>query len=127
MKINRLVLIETSSPGNLGAALRIAANFGVPSIALVRPKVCLDDPLIERWACGAGDHVEVAVFDDLSEAAATSTTLVATASGRGRPPPVDERLPTTGPARRWQAKQRSTTLDGNVGGRCRCLPAGVVR
>lgn len=85
MKINRLVLIETSSPGNLGAALRVAANFSVTTVALVRPRVPLDDPIIDRWACGAGRHVAVEVFNDLDDATTDSRTLVATASGRGRP------------------------------------------
>ncbi len=85
MKINRLILIETSSPGNLGAALRVAANFSVATVALVRPKVTLDDPIVDRWACGARQYVGIEVFDDLDGAAADSRTLVATASGRGRP------------------------------------------
>ncbi|MEN8163670.1 MAG: TrmH family RNA methyltransferase [Acidobacteriota bacterium] len=85
MKINRIVLIETSSPGNLGAALRVAANFNVATVALVRPKVAPDDPIVDRWACGARQHVGIEVFDDLDGAAAHSRTLVATASGRGRP------------------------------------------
>ncbi|MCK5378554.1 MAG: hypothetical protein KAJ78_04085 [Acidobacteria bacterium] len=85
MKINRLILIETSSPGNLGAALRVAANFGVGTVALVRPKVALEDPIIDKWACGAKGHVGLEVFDDLDGAAGDCRTLVATASGRGRP------------------------------------------
>jgi len=85
MKLSRLILIETSSPGNLGAALRIAANFDVSTVALVRPRVALEDPIINQWACGADRHVDVEVFEDLNEAAADSRTLVATASGRGRP------------------------------------------
>ncbi len=85
MKINRLILIETSSPGNLGAALRVAANFGVTTVALVRPKAALKDPIVDQWACGARQYVDIDVFDDLDTAAADSRTLVATASGRGRP------------------------------------------
>jgi TrmH family RNA methyltransferase len=85
VKIDRLILIETSSPGNLGAALRVAANFTVATVALVRPRVALEDPIIDQWSCGAKDHVDLEVFDDLNAAAAGSRTLVATASGRGRP------------------------------------------
>lgn len=85
MKVNQIILIETSSPGNLGAALRVGANFGVQTVALVRPKVQLDDPIITQWACGARDHVDIEVFDTLNESAETSRTLIATASGRGRP------------------------------------------
>ena len=77
--------IETSSPGNLGAALRVAANFGVTDLALVRPKAALEDPIVDQWACGARQYVDIEVFDDLDTAAADSQTLVATASGRGRP------------------------------------------
>jgi len=85
MKINRLILIETSSPGNLGAALRVAANFSVANVALVRPKATIEDPIVDQWACGARQYVDIEVFDDLDAAAADSKTLVATASGRGRP------------------------------------------
>ena len=85
MKIDRLILIETSSPGNLGAALRVAVNFEVTTVALVRPRVVLNDPIIDQWACGAKQHLDIEVFDDLNAAAAESRTLVATASGRGRP------------------------------------------
>ncbi len=85
MNIDRLILIETSSPGNLGAALRVAANFGVPMLALVRPRTETDHPDVDRWACGAREHVRLSVFDSLSDAAGDGRTLVATASGRGRP------------------------------------------
>ena len=85
MNIDRLILIETSSPGNLGAALRVAANFGVSMLALVRPRTETDHPDVDRWACGAREHVRLSVFDSLSDAAGDCRTLVATASGRGRP------------------------------------------
>lgn len=65
--------------------MRIAANFSVATLALVRPKVASDDPIVDRWACGARQHVDIEVFDDLSEATADCRTLIATASGRGRP------------------------------------------
>ena len=84
MAVTKLILIETSSPGNLGAALRVAANFGVPEVALVRPVTDLSHPDFARWACGAGDHLEVRTHASLEEAAAECRTLVATASGRGR-------------------------------------------
>ncbi len=84
MAVGTLILVETSSPGNLGAALRVAANFGVSEIKLVRPLVSPNDPEALRWACGAHAHLEISVFGSFSEAVAPHRTLVATASGRGR-------------------------------------------
>lgn len=83
-RIESLVLVETSSPGNLGAALRVAANFTVPRVVLVRPKPALTDPEVRAWACGAEAHLEVRTCDTLEEALAGATTVVGTASGRGR-------------------------------------------
>ena len=37
MTVGGLILVETSLAGNLGAAMRVAANFGVRRIELVRP------------------------------------------------------------------------------------------
>ena len=39
MMVASLILVEPSLAGNLGAAMRVAANFGVPRIDLVRPMV----------------------------------------------------------------------------------------
>jgi len=80
-----VTLVETSAPGNLGAAMRAAAaNFGVPSLRLVRPGMSPTDDLVLRWACGAPDHVEVSVHESLDDALAPYTTVVGTASARGR-------------------------------------------
>lgn len=84
MSIGCVILVETSHAGNLGAAFRVAANFGVPRVHLVRPIVDVDDPEIVQWACGAPDHLKTAVFETLDEAAARFHTVIGTASGRGR-------------------------------------------
>lgn len=84
MPVGALVLVETSLPGNLGAALRVAANFGITRVELVRPHVAPDDPEVLAWACGASAHLEVRVHEDLDAAAEEYRTLVGTASARGR-------------------------------------------
>ncbi len=84
MPIASIVLVEPSLAGNLGAALRVAANFGVPRIDLVRPSVGPEDDEVCRWACGAQDHLDVRTWDRFDSAVADFRTLVATASGRGR-------------------------------------------
>jgi len=84
MSVGAVILVETSLSGNLGAAMRVAANFGVPRLELVRPAVCVDDPEVRQWACGADQHLECRVWRNFGEAAAPYHTLVAAASGRGR-------------------------------------------
>jgi tRNA/rRNA methyltransferase len=84
MNVASVVLVETSLAGNLGAAFRVAANFGVPRIDLVRPHINPLDPEVRSWACGADRHVECRQWGCLEEAAAGYRSLVASASGRGR-------------------------------------------
>ena len=84
MSVGALILVQPSLPGNIGAAMRVAANFGVPRIELVQPAVEADDPEVLRWACGADRRLECRRWRSLSEAAAHYRTLAASASGRGR-------------------------------------------
>ena len=84
MSVGALILVQPSLPGNIGAAMRVAANFGVPRIELVQPAVEADDPEVLRWACGADRRLECRRWRSLGEAAAHYRTLAASASGRGR-------------------------------------------
>ncbi|MEE4272201.1 MAG: TrmH family RNA methyltransferase [Thermoanaerobaculales bacterium] len=93
MPFASVVLVEPSMPGNLGAAMRIAANFRVPRLDLVRPAVQPTDPEVLNWACGAGEHLEIRVQDTFEAAVTDYRTLAATASGRGR-----DNLPVLTPA-----------------------------
>jgi len=84
MSVEALILVEPSLAGNIGAAMRVAANFGVSRLELVRPAVSADDPEVVRWACGAEDRLECRTWPSLADAAAHYRTLAASASGRGR-------------------------------------------
>jgi len=84
MSVGALILVETSLAGNLGAAMRVAANFGVRRMELVRPAIGADDPEVKQWACGADQLVDCRVWQNFSEATAHYHTLAASASGRGR-------------------------------------------
>jgi len=64
--------------------MRAAANFGVPRLHLVRPGIHPADDVVLRWACGAHEHLEISVHDSLDQATASYSTVVGTASGRGR-------------------------------------------
>ncbi len=84
MPIASLVLVEPSHAGNIGAAFRVAANFEVPRVDLVRPSVAADDEQVGRWSCGAREHLEIRTWDSFDAAVADYRTLAATASTRGR-------------------------------------------
>jgi tRNA/rRNA methyltransferase len=84
MSLAALILVETSLPGNLGAAMRVAANFGVRRLELVRPVPDPQDPEVLNWACGAQAHLDCRCWSTFAEAAAPYRTLAASASGRGR-------------------------------------------
>ncbi|MCJ7753584.1 MAG: hypothetical protein MUP13_03370 [Thermoanaerobaculales bacterium] len=84
MSLGGLILVEPSLAGNIGSALRVAANFGVKHIDLVRPAVEANDPEVHRWACGAENRIACCTWDRFQDAAIRYHTLAASASGRGR-------------------------------------------
>jgi TrmH family RNA methyltransferase len=84
MPVAALILVETSLAGNLGSSIRVAANFGVERIELVRPGVDPSDPEVDRWACGGVGRICIRCHATFADAAARYRTVVASASGRGR-------------------------------------------
>jgi len=84
MSVAAVILVETSLTGNLGAAMRVAANFGVHRLELVRPAVRAEEDEVKQWACGADQRIDCRVWQDFGEATAHYHTLAASASGRGR-------------------------------------------
>jgi TrmH family RNA methyltransferase len=66
----RIVLVETSHPGNIGATARAMKTMGLRDLALVRPKYFPSDEATAR-AAGADDILRTAtVHDDLQTAIA---------------------------------------------------------
>jgi len=65
--------------------MRIAANFGIGELRLVRPMISPDDPEVADWACGAEKHLKISAFPEVDAALRPFRTVVGTASGRGRP------------------------------------------
>ena len=79
----RVVLVQPTHPGNIGATARAMANMGVNNLALVQPR---DFPAAEATARAAGaDHIldNAVVVDDLDQAIA-DCALVIGASARPR-------------------------------------------
>lgn len=78
----RVVLVETSHPGNLGAAARAMKVMGLSDLALVNPRCAIDAEARAR-ASGAADLLEAArIHDDLAAALADTALSVACTSRR---------------------------------------------
>ena len=83
----RVVLVRPRYPGNVGAAVRVAANFSVPEVALVQPARLLDDdPEFVRMAMGAEKLVKISSSSTLAQAVADCQVVIATTSTRKRDP-----------------------------------------
>ena len=79
----RIVLVNTSHPGNIGAVARAMKNMGISDLALVEPRKFPHDEATWR-AASANDILEAAqVFATLEEAIADCGLVVGT-SARGR-------------------------------------------
>lgn len=79
----RIVLVETSHPGNLGAVARAMKVMGLSDLRLVSPRCAVDETALAR-ASGAADVLVAArVHDDLADALA-DTVLAAACTSRRR-------------------------------------------
>ncbi len=79
----RVVLCETSHPGNIGAAARAMKTMGLSRLVLVQPKL-FPHPEAEALATGANDLLANAqICDDLGQALA-GTVLAIAATARHR-------------------------------------------
>ncbi len=75
-----IVLVETSHPGNIGAAARAMKNMGLSRLVLVRPCEYQTYDCYAR-ASGAEDIVDAAVvFDDLATAVEQETLVIGTSA-----------------------------------------------
>ena len=79
----RVVLVETSHPGNLGAAARAMKVMGLSDLALVNPKCEIDDEARAR-ASGAVDVLEHARIHPSLDAALADVALAAACTSRRR-------------------------------------------
>jgi tRNA (cytidine32/uridine32-2'-O)-methyltransferase len=89
----RVVLVETSHPGNIGAAARAMKTMGLGRLYLVRPKVYPHAEATAR-ASGAGDVLARAVVCASLDDALGDVQLVIGTSARARtlePPRLDPR------------------------------------
>jgi len=79
----RIVLINTSHPGNIGAAARAMKNMGVDNLCLVAPKLYPHEKAFWR-AASADDLLERAVVYETLEEAVQGCHLIVGTSARDR-------------------------------------------
>ncbi len=85
----RIVLVETSHPGNIGAVARAMKNMCMSELYLVSPKIFPSAEATSR-ASGADDILAAAVVTDTLEEAIADCQLVIGASARSRSIEVPE-------------------------------------
>lgn len=78
------MLVRPRYAGNIGSAVRLAGNFGVPELVLVTPECDLDDPEFIRMAMGGQDLVRVSESGSLDAAVQGFDLVLATTSSRAR-------------------------------------------
>lgn len=79
----RVVLVETSHPGNVGAVARAMKNMGLEQLVLVRPKA-FPHPEASARASGATDVLERARIADSVEQGIADCGLVVATTARDR-------------------------------------------
>lgn len=79
----RIVLVNTSHPGNIGGVARAMKNMGLSRLYLVAPKQFPDEQASWR-AASAGDLLEQAVLTETLEEAIGDCQFVVGTSARGR-------------------------------------------
>lgn len=79
----RIVLVDTTHPGNIGAAARAMKNMGMTDLALVRPRYFPDKEATAR-ASGAEDLLQSATVTETLEEAIADCVYVVGASARSR-------------------------------------------
>ncbi len=79
----RIVLVNTTHPGNIGAAARAMKNMGLSELCLVEPKLFPHPDAIAR-SSRADDILEAALVVESLEEAVADCQLVVGTSARGR-------------------------------------------
>lgn len=79
----RIVLVNTSHPGNIGGVARAMKNMGLSRLYLVAPRQYPDEQAVWR-AASAGDVLETATVTETLEEAIADCQFVVGTSARGR-------------------------------------------
>tara|TARA_Y100000294_G_scaffold100574_1_gene93307 strand:- start:20940 stop:21752 length:813 start_codon:yes stop_codon:yes gene_type:complete len=78
----RIIMVETTHPGNIGAAARVMANMGLSELRLVSPRI-FPDPAATARAAGADEILErVQIFPSLEGAVADCGCVIGATARR---------------------------------------------
>jgi len=88
----KIVLVETSHPGNIGAVARAMKNMSLSELVLVAPKIFPSADATSR-ASGADDVLASAVLCDTLQEAIADCQIIIGASARSRTVSVPEESP----------------------------------
>jgi TrmH family RNA methyltransferase len=64
---NHVVLVNPSSPGNLGTIVRTMVGFNTLNLAIIKPAVDIFDPKVIRSSMGANFNLNFEYFDSFKE------------------------------------------------------------
>ena len=93
----KIILIETSNPGNIGSTLRAMKTMGFGNLCLVNPNKFPSDE-VTALAANASDLIDsVSVVDNLEEALAGCNLVVATSSRDRKVPWPNESIVSASP------------------------------
>ena len=79
----KIILVETSHPGNIGAVARAMKNMGLHQLVLVNPLCSIDETAFAR-SSGAQDILQKITVEDTLEDAIKNCNTVYAASARSR-------------------------------------------
>lgn len=79
-----VILVSPKYGGNVGATIRLLANFGIKNLIIVDPRVDLKSEEINSLSVEAKNLVKIKVFDNLRDALKNFSLIFATTSSRGR-------------------------------------------
>jgi tRNA (cytidine32/uridine32-2'-O)-methyltransferase len=82
----KVVLVETSHPGNIGAAARAMKNMGLSRLVLVSPEDFPNEKAVFRAASAADLLASVEVYETLDDAIADCSLVVGTSARERRIP-----------------------------------------
>jgi tRNA (cytidine32/uridine32-2'-O)-methyltransferase len=111
----RIVLVETSHPGNIGASARAMKTMGLTELVLVRPRAAFPTPEATARAAGADEILASARVTDSLDDAIADCRFVAGASARLRSIAVPIVNPRECAAQIWQhvPENHAAILFGN--------------
>lgn len=79
-----VILVSPKYGGNVGASIRLLANFGIKELLIVDPRADLKSEEVKSLSVDAEKFVKIKIYENLKEAVKNFSIIFATTSARGR-------------------------------------------